>query len=164
MKITQLSNSQLNEKIKKKQELNDLLKPFETYAGKDEVVSAQIIKEQVSADTDQKKYLTSILPLNKILDGFKSGDLITMSGISGNGKTEFLISLTKDFIDKKYKVLWISYEVNPKDFMNRFGDYDPVFFMPRQNNPNNLEWTIDRIKEAKAKYGCDIVMIDHLHF
>ena len=48
--------------------------------------------------------------------------------------------------------------------MNRFGDYEPVFFMPRQNTPNNLLWTIDRIKEAKAKYGCDIVMIDHLHF
>jgi replicative DNA helicase len=164
LKITELSNSQLNEKIKKKQELNELLKPFETYAGKDEVVSAQIIKEQISAETDQKKYLTSIEQLNRTIGGFKAGDLITMSGISGNGKTEFLISLTKDFIDRKYKVLWISYEVNPKDFMNRFGDYEPVFFMPRQNTPNNLLWTIDRIKEAKAKYGCDIVMIDHLHF
>ena len=164
MKITELSNSQLNEKIKKKQELNELLKPFETYAGKDEVVSAQIIKEQISAETDQKKYLTSIEQLNRTIGGFKAGDLITMSGISGNGKTEFLISLTKDFIDRKYKVLWISYEVNPKDFMNRFGEYEPIFYMPRQNTPNNLLWTIDRIKEAKAKYGCDIVMIDHLHF
>jgi len=164
LKITELSNSQLNEKIKKKQELNELLKPFETYAGKDEVVSAQIIKEQISAETDQKKYLTSIEQLNRTIGGFKAGDLITMSGISGNGKTEFLISLTKDFIDRKYKVLWISYEVNPKDFMNRFGEYEPIFYMPRQNTPNNLLWTIDRIKEAKAKYGCDIVMIDHLHF
>ena len=164
MKITELSNSQLNEKIQRKKELNDLLKPFETYSGKDEVVSAQIIKEQVSNDTNQKKYFTSILQLNQIIDGFKPGDLVTMSGISGNGKTEFLISLTKDFIDRKYKVLWISYEVNPKDFMNRFGNYDPVFFMPRQNTPNNLEWTLDRIKEAKAKFGCDIVIIDHLHF
>ncbi len=164
MKITELSNSQLNERIKKKKELNDLIKPFQTYSGKDEVVSAQLLKEQISADSDQKKYLTNIKQLNDIMGGFKSGDLITMSGISGNGKTEFLISLTKDFIDRKYKVLWISYEVNPKDFMNRFGNYEPVFFMPRQNNPNNLERTIDRIKEAKAKYDCDIVMIDHLHF
>ena len=164
MKITELSDSQLNDQINKKKELNNLIKPFATYSGKDEVVSAQIIKEQVSAESDQKKYLTNIKQLNDILGGFKSGDLVTMSGISGNGKTEFLISLTKDFIDKKYKVLWISYEVNPKDFMNRFGDYDPMFYMPRQNNPNNLQWTIDRIKEAKAKYGCDIVMIDHLHF
>jgi len=164
LKITELSNSQLNEKIQRKKELNDLLKPFETYAGKDEVVSAQIIKEQISSESDQKKYLTSIEPLNKIIGGFRGGDLITMSGISGNGKTEFLISLTKDFIDRKYKVLWISYEVNPKDFMNRFGDYDPIFYMPRQNTANNLLWTIDRIKEAKAKFNCDIVMIDHLHF
>lgn len=163
-KITELSDTQLNEQLKKKTEISELLKPYVTYSGKDEVVSAVIIKEQLDVDTDQKKFLTNIEQINTILDGFKSGDLITMSGISGNGKTELLISFTKDFIDRGYKVLWISFEVNPKDFMNRFGDYDPIFFMPRQNTPNSLDWVIKRIMEAKAKYNCDIVMIDHLHF
>ena len=163
-KITELSDTQLNEQLKKKTEISELLKPYVTYSGKDEVVSAVIIKEQLDVDTDQKKFLTNIEQINTILDGFKSGDLITMSGISGNGKTELLISFTKDFIDRGYKVLWISFEVNPKDFMNRFGDYDPIFFMPRQNTPNSLDWVIKKIMEAKAKYNCDIVMIDHLHF
>lgn len=163
-KITELSDSQLNEQLKKKSELSALLKPFETYSGKDEVVSATIIKEQIDNDSEQKKYYTSITQVNTILDGFKSGDLITMSGISGNGKTELLISFTKDFIDKNYKVLWISFEVNPKDFMNRFGDYEPIFYMPRQNVPNSLDWVIKRIMEAKAKFDVDIVIIDHLHF
>lgn len=163
-KITELSDSQLNEQLKKKTELSALLKPFETYSGKDEVVSATIIKEQIDNDSEQKKYYTSIDQVNTILDGFKSGDLITMSGISGNGKTELLISFTKDFIDKNYKVLWISFEVNPKDFMNRFGNYEPIFYMPRQNVPNSLDWVIKRIMEAKAKYDVDIVIIDHLHF
>lgn len=163
-KITELSDAQLNEQLKKKTELSELLKPYETYTGKDEVVSATIIKEQLDVDTEQKKYFTGINQINTILDGFKSGDLITMSGISGNGKTELLISFTKDFIDRNYKVMWISFEVSPKDFMNRFGDYDPIFFMPRQNQPNSLDWVIKRIMEAKAKYGCEIVIIDHLHF
>jgi replicative DNA helicase len=163
-KITELSDSQLNEQLKKKTELSEMLKPYETYTGKDEVVSAVIIKEQLDVDTEQKKYFTGINQVNTILDGFKSGDLITMSGISGNGKTELLISFTKDFIDRNYKVMWISFEVSPKDFMNRFGDYDPIFFMPRQNQPNSLDWVIKRIMEAKAKYGCEIVIIDHLHF
>jgi len=163
-KITELSDAQLNEQLKKKTDISELLKPYATYTGKDEVVSAVIIKEQLDVDTDQKKFLTNIEQINTILDGFKSGDLITMSGISGNGKTELLISFTKDFIDRGYKVLWISFEVNPKDFMNRFGDYDPIYFMPRQNTPNSLDWVIKRIMEAKAKYNCDIVMIDHLHF
>lgn len=163
-KITELSDSQLNEQLKKKTELSALLKPYETYSGKDEVVSATIIKEQLDVDTEQKKFFTGIEQINTILDGFKSGDLITMSGISGNGKTELLISFTKDFIDRNYKVLWISFEVNPKDFMNRFGDYEPIFYMPRQNTPNSLDWVIKRIMEAKAKYGCEIVIIDHLHF
>ena len=163
-KITELSDTQLNEQLKKKNELSELLKPYATYTGKDEVVSATIIKEQLDVDTEQRKYFTGITQVNTILDGFKSGDLITMSGISGNGKTELLISFTKDFIDKNYKVMWVSYEVNPKDFMNRFGDYDPIFFMPRQNLPNSLDWVIKRIYEAKAKYNVDIVIIDHLHF
>lgn len=163
-KITELSDTQLNEQLKKKSELSELLKPYTTYSGKDEVVSATIIKEQLDVDTEQKKYYTSINQVNNILDGFKSGDLITMSGISGNGKTELLISFTKDFIDRNYKVMWVSYEVNPKDFMNRFGDYEPVFYMPRQNLPNSLDWVIKRIYEAKAKYNVDIVIIDHLHF
>lgn len=163
-KITELSDSQLNEQLKKKSELNEILKPYTTYTGKDEVVSATIIKEQLNVDDEQKKFFTGINQLNTILDGFKSGDLITMSGISGNGKTELLISFTKDFIDRKYRVLWISFEVNPKDFMNRFGDYEPIFYMPRQNIPNNLEWTLKRIYEAKAKFDCEIVIIDHLHF
>jgi replicative DNA helicase len=163
-KITELSDNQLNEQLKKKTELSEMLKPYETYTGKDEVVSAVIIKEQLDVDSEQKKYFTGINQVNTILDGFKSGDLITMSGISGNGKTELLISFTKDFIDRNYKVMWISFEVSPKDFMNRFGDYDPIFFMPRQNQPNSLDWVIKRIMEAKAKYGIEIVIIDHLHF
>ena len=48
--------------------------------------------------------------------------------------------------------------------MNRFGEYEPIFYMPRTNIPNNLDWTLKRIYEAKAKYDCEIVIIDHLHF
>lgn len=163
-KITELSDKQLDQLIKKKEELDKLLKPYVDYKGKDEVVLAQTIKEQIQAELEQKVFFTSLNQLNEILGGFKAGDLITMSGISGNGKTELLISFTKDFIDRKYKVLWVSFEVNPKDFMGRFGDYDPIFYMPKENQPNNLEWLIKRIMEAKAKYDIDIVIIDHLHF
>jgi replicative DNA helicase len=163
-KITELSDGQISDLVKKKEELNKLLKPFENYKGEDEVVPALQIKENIQVELQQKNYQTSIPELNQILDGFRAGELITMSGISGNGKTEFLISLTKDFIDRKYKVLWISFEINPKDFMGRFGEYDPIFFMPMKNVPNNVDWVIKKIFEAKAKYNIDIVIIDHLHF
>jgi len=163
-KITELSNEELNIRLEKQTELNKLLDPLRNYKGKDEVVLAEEVKKSIVATDEQKKFYTSIDPLNKIIDGFKTGDLVTMSGISGNGKTELLISFTKDFIDRHYKVLWISFEVNPKDFMNRFGNYEPIFYMPKSNISNNLDWVIKRMIEAKAKYNCDIVMIDHLHF
>jgi replicative DNA helicase len=163
-KITELSDAELNIKLERERELNKILDPLRNYKGKDEVVIAEEVKKSINITDEQKKFLTSIDPINKILDGFKAGDLITTSGISGNGKTELLISFTKDFIDRNYKVLWVSFEVNPKDFMNRFGDYDPIFFMPKSNVPNNLDWLLSRMIEAKAKYDCDIVIIDHLHF
>jgi len=164
MKLSELTDSQLENKRKKLEEIKKLIQPLENYAGVDKVVPAKEIKESVEATFEQNKYFTSLKKLNDTIGGFKAGDLITMSGISGNGKTELLISFTKDFIDNKYKVLWVSFEVNPKDFMNRFGDYEPLFYMPQQNVPNNLNWVLDRIKEAKAKYDVQIVMIDHLHF
>ena len=159
-----MSDAQLDAVIEKQSEVSKLIEAMATYSGKDEVVPASVIKESLANEVEQEKYFTNITELNEILDGFKPGDLITMSGISGNGKTELLISFTKDFIDKELKVLWISFEVNPKDFMSRFGDYDPIFFMPRENVPNNLTWVMNKIKEAKAKYGIQVAIIDHLHF
>jgi replicative DNA helicase len=164
MKITEMSDAQLDAVIEKQNEVSKLIEAMATYSGKDEVVPASVIKESLANEVEQEKYFTNIKEINEIVDGFKPGDLITMSGISGNGKTELLISFTKDFIDKDLKVLWISFEVNPKDFMSRFGDYDPIFFMPRENVPNNLTWVMNKIKEAKAKYGIQIAIIDHLHF
>lgn len=164
IKITDLSDAQLEAVIEKQNEVSKLVESLATYSGKDEVVPASVIKESLQNEPDQEKFFTNIKELNEIIDGFKPGDLVTMSGISGNGKTELLISFTKDFIDKENRVLWISFEVNPKDFMSRFGDYEPIFFMPRENVPNNLKWVMDRIKEAKAKFGIQIAIIDHLHF
>lgn len=159
-----MSDAQLDAVIEKQNEVSKLIEAMATYSGKDEVVPASVIKESLANEVEQEKYFTNIKEINEIVDGFKPGDLITMSGISGNGKTELLISFTKDFIDKDLKVLWVSFEVNPKDFMSRFGDYDPIFFMPRENIPNNLTWVMNKIKEAKAKYGIQIAIIDHLHF
>lgn len=164
MKISELSDSQLGERIRKNEEIEKLVRPFLNYKGVDEVVSAKIIKEHVEVETEQKKLYTSMNKLNSTIDGFKLGDLVTVSGISGNGKTELLISMTKDFIDRKYEVFWVSYEVSSKDFMSRFGEYEPQFYLPKQNVPNSVDWLLKRIYEAKAKYNIEVVIIDHLHY
>ena len=159
MKISELSDSQLGERIRKNEEIEKLVRPFLNYKGVDEVVSAKIIKEHVEVETEQKKLYTSMNKLNSTIDGFKLGDLVTVSGISGNGKTELLISMTKDFIDRKYEVFWVSYEVSSKDFMSRFGEYEPQFYLPKQNVPNSVDWLLKRIYEAKAKYNIEVVSI-----
>lgn len=161
--ISELTDKQLESEIKKLSEIEKLTSPFRLYEGKDRVDYAHEISEDVSVDIS-KKYLTTITKLNETIDGFKAGDLVTVSGISGNGKTELLVSFTKDFIDRKYTPLWVSFEVSPKDFLSRFNGYDLNFVMPRENKANDLNWLFARIYEAKAKYNIDMVIIDHLHF
>jgi replicative DNA helicase len=159
----ELSDAQLESEIKKLSEIDKTVSPFKNYEGKDQVDYAHEIKKTVGLDIS-KKYMTTLTKLNETIDGFKAGDLVTVSGISGNGKTELLVSFTKDFIDKGYTPLWVSFEVAPKDFLTRFQNYDLNFVMPRENKANDLNWLFARIYEAKAKYNIDMVIIDHLHF
>jgi replicative DNA helicase len=159
----ELSDAQLENELKKISEIEKITFPFKNYEGKDEVIEAQEMKGDISLEPT-RKYYTSLSKLNETIDGFKGGDLVTVSGISGNGKTELLVSFTKDFIDRGYKPLWISFEVSARDFIGRFGDYDLAFYIPKENKAGDLKWLFARIYEAKAKYGIDMVIIDHLHF
>lgn len=163
LNIAQMSDEQLQAELEKIAHIDELITPYKDYTGPDQVVFAHEIKSKVGIDTAQK-FKTTIGKLNEVIDSFKSGDLITVSGISGNGKTELLVSFTKDFMDNGYVPFWVSFEVSPRDFMGRFGDYKLNFVMPQRNKPNDLAWLFDRIKEAKAKYNANIIIIDHLHF
>lgn len=133
------------------------------YQGPDRVVPVSEILEELSAKTDKKIY-TKIPLLDNLSDGFRIGNLIVISAPTGQGKTTFCKTLTKNFTENGMKSIWFSYEVPPKEFMESFPKGNQYLTMPRELTTGALSWIENRILESKAKFNTNIVFIDHLHF
>lgn len=103
-----------------------------------------------------------------ISGGFKDGDLVVISGISGHGKTSLAMSITMSLSQNNIPCLWFSYEVFNhflwKDFQSMGMNMESFCYAPLKNATGDLEWVKKKIKEAKEKYFVKAVFIDHLGF
>lgn len=104
--------------------------------------------------------------MDTFVDGFQTGELVTVSGYTGMGKTLFLKSLIRNFGIGTVPVLVFSYEDAVERYLRMFeeegGNY-PIF-VPMNLETGNLHWLEERIVEAKLKYNARVVTIDHLHY
>jgi len=100
--------------------------------------------------------------------GFKDGDLIVISGKSGNGKTLLALNLVKNFMDIGILSILFSYEVMIDNVYETFEEMgveeNPAIFTPKKNVSGDVGWIIEKVKEADQKYMSKIVVIDHLDF
>lgn len=146
-------------------EIVKLEKELANYQGEDRVISFEEMDKRIK---EQKIPQISAYPqfpqLNHLVDGFFGGELILISGMPKGGKTLLCQTFTFDLMDKGFKSLWFSYELPPKQFLERFPVIPLNAYMPAQTEVNNLWWIEKRILEAKLKYDCRAVFIDHLHF
>jgi len=100
--------------------------------------------------------------------GFKGGDLVIISGVSGQGKTTVAQSLTYNFCKNNIPCLWFSYEVSLEHLHSKFtemgiNDFYQVF-VPKQNTSGKLEWIKSKIRESKRKADTQVIFIDHIDF
>lgn len=104
----------------------------------------------------------------EIMGGVIPGDLITISGMPGEGKTSFAMNLARNFISGGEKVLFFSYEVLVQFVWDKFksmGMKDEDFlYCPFKNVTGNVEWIEKKIIEAKKDFNVKFVVIDHLGF
>jgi len=138
------------------------MEKLKTYSGEDRIVSSKEVQEALQQLPNVPKIDTSIKPLDRILDGVEAGELLIVTGPTGNGKTSLLMDITKK-ISWKLKSVWFTLEVTYPQFLNKFKGNLPLFYMPAKNTENNIKWLIERIIEAKLKYDVKMVFIDHLH-
>ena len=133
------------------------------YEGEDKIVSslelAEIISKEKAASVSHP---TGIPTIDRILENVEGGELIVVSGPTGNGKTTLLTSITANTAAVT-RSAWFTLEVTQKQFLAKFGDNLPLFYTPAKNTDNNIQWLIERIIEAKVKYDVQMVFIDHLH-
>lgn len=156
----------LDDKLKKDREFQKELEAMEQYGSADRVVPATEILAEIEEDKKLAPFSfnTRIPTLDKLIGGFREGQLVVVSGPTGQGKTLLLQDFTHSFSEQKVNSLWLSYEVGMEEFFDRFNGKVPNFYLPRQIRGSSLDWLKMRILEGIAKYNTKVVFVDHLHF
>ncbi|KKL68503.1 hypothetical protein LCGC14_2124350 [marine sediment metagenome] len=141
---------------------------FRNYQGEDQILTYAEIEDEISQHKDRYKILLTYFPgLDHVdsMSGVEPGELIVISGPRKSGKTLLAQTLTQNFWRQGIHSLWFSYELTYRQFGYSFKKVEtPVMLMPKKLKAYALEWVEDRIAEAVAKHGIQIVFIDHLHF
>ncbi|MBE0427883.1 MAG: hypothetical protein IBX72_14715 [Nitrospirae bacterium] len=145
-------------------DLIEIEKRLFAYEGQDRVMSSHDLAQALREEDKPVRMESGIQKLDSYINGFEGGELTVISGLTGNGKTLFGQTLTKNFDDQGFKSLWFSYEVMPANFLKCFGEELPLFYMPARLIENSLTWINTRVHEAKLKYQINAVFVDHLHF
>jgi replicative DNA helicase len=170
MSIQELEQEiQYLEKEYKAEKLDENLRRlFENYRGDDEIIdiekARELINEKIEKEKNNFKIFSNIIPLDRISGGFQAGNLVLITGQTGQGKTTFAQTLTKNFSDNGFFSLWFTYEVILKDFIDKFGDNLPCCCVPKQLKTSKLTWIERKIVEAIVKFDIKVVFIDHLHY
>jgi replicative DNA helicase len=140
------------------------------YSGEDKVVSSHEIFEELSKTEDSMfKIPTGVPALDRILGQTEAGELIILTGPTGEGKTTLAITITRNIAVKGVQSLWFTLEVTPRQFIKKIigkiqdKAHLPLFYMPSKNTDNQIKWIEERIIEAKAKFNVKVVFIDHIH-
>jgi replicative DNA helicase len=164
-------NNLLNEIEEKKKDrpAKEKLASFEMalrdYRGEDQVISFQDYWDILKKDKPEVySFPVGISGLDKMTDGFQEGELVIISGPTGQGKTSLLQTFTKNIAEKGVRSLWFSFEVQARQFLEKFGEPLPIGFIPQSVPTRQLVWIERKIIEAIVKYGVKAVFIDHLHY
>lgn len=136
---------------------------IEEYAGEDRVISSFEIRDRLKKDQGRVGFCVGIPKIDELVEGFQGGELVIITGKTGQGKSLFAQSLTALFSKMRVWSLWFSYEMTNRQFIERFPNL-PLFYMPQTLVGNALNWIEQRIVEGIAKYGVKAVFVDHLHF
>jgi replicative DNA helicase len=135
------------------------------YEGEDRMASTEDVKA-ATASTEGAAQQTGVGAIDRLLNGVEPGELIIVSGPTGEGKTTLLMSITQNMASGGSEAAWFTLEVTPQAFLRKIeksAGHLPHFFMPMRNTDNQLDWLEERIIEAKVKFNIQTVFIDHIH-
>lgn len=103
-----------------------------------------------------------------LVGGFRPGDLIVLSGQSGEGKTLTSQTITANVAELGIPVIFFTYEVLVNEIVQKFNEMKigvpGMIYTPYRHSQNKVSWIHNRIKAAKEQKGVKLVVIDHLEF
>ena len=149
----------------------DKLKDIErigAYDGPDRVVDWSTYLEEKKAEHSGATLISTGIPeLDHALDQFKTGEVIVLSGITGNGKTLFSKTLIRNMSKEGTGCVVMSFEVSTEEYLTAFRNgahFDAQVFVPKEMRVGFVKWVYDRALEAKIKFGAKVILVDHLHY
>ncbi len=104
--------------------------------------------------------------LDRLVDGFRPGELIVITGYTKMGKSLLAKTMTKGFYDVGEFPLYFQYEEEVEQFLDSFPrmSEDLIFYLPDEIKFNNIDWLLAMVKQGIGKFAIKCVIIDHLHF
>lgn len=141
----------------------------------------------VAKDTEEEGLHVPWPKVDKLLNGFGAGDLISVAGIPGVGKTAFAINLAYLFATADVPTLFFELEMRPQRMIPRlialhtgidsnqvnqveivqraYKDLSriPLLFAYHYRKPN-FDFCADTIRKGFNRYGLKFVVFDNLHF
>jgi len=141
------------------------LESLKTYNGEDRIATSHELRLSLNREKSAEyvNVKSKIPSLDEALDGFRDGELITISGPTKNGKTLLAQTLTVNFCLQTVFPLWFSFEVPARQFLSQFREL-PLIYMPQKLKPRALDWFEERVWESVSKYNTRVIFIDHLHY
>lgn len=134
------------------------------YQGPDRVVHRnQFLTLKEAERKKVRSFQSGYAMFDKKLGGLATGEVTVISGRTGEGKTLFAESWLRRLLQIGVCGCFFSFEVTATTIAEKYGDEDFIYF-PLELKVMDVEWLQDRIEEAKLKYECRVVVLDHLHF
>jgi replicative DNA helicase len=130
----------------------------------DRIVSSHEFLEELKLAPKVTRYSSGYKGLDELIDGFGGGELILISGKSGEGKTTLAQNFVTHLQNQGIKSVFFSYEVPNRQLLQKFAPPVPLFYLPRTLPSKTFEWIEKKIIEAKERHGVQAVVIDHLHY
>ena len=103
--------------------------------------------------------------------GAREGELIVISGQTGEGKTTFAQNLAVNISNASIPSLWFSYEMNPYYLGSNFKKIvkepsldDLLVYTPIELQERSLVFLEENIKIGVEQQAVKVVFIDHLHY
>lgn len=155
------------------------------------IVTSHELRDELSkTDESVFRVMTGFPTMDRVLNGVEAGELIVVTGPTGEGKTTLLLSITANMAETGNGTAWFTLEVTPRQFINKITRASngnlPLFYLPRSGfddvNPEAvkqwerqtgrrfemIDWIELKVKEAiergkKDKLPIKAIFIDHIH-
>jgi replicative DNA helicase len=133
---------------------------------------AEFEEEAMEYIKNQGKYTgvsTGYENVDALLGSFLPGELLTIGGDTGHGKSIFAMNIAQNVYENlKKPVLMVNLELTRNQAVQRFynlsgEDHDYAGIMVQRSSAVKYKDIDILMKKAKAE-GCALVVIDHLHF